>query len=749
MSVADQAGLPERLRSDVPTLERLGVTDLATRYEAWIQAGHPRDVDRFLGSLRRAGVLTVRDLCEVHSARPVRSGHGLPHPDRAPLEHRYEILTELGRGGMGNVLLARDRELLRTVALKVLVQGAGDHLAQRFVSEACITAQLDHPNIISVHGLERARDGQPAFTMKVVNGRTLHDLLCDARDRVQDRQAFGPGESLGERLEVFVKVCEGVAYAHERGVLHRDLKPDNLMVGAFGEVIIMDWGIAELLHDPHSGAAPSERTTRIGPNERGRAVGTPVYMSPEQARGRPLTPRSDQYSLGLILQEIATLERAITGTALPEIVLRAMEGERRPVRLVNGGAVHPDLVAIIRRATSVDPDHRYASVLALAADVRRFLQQEEVLARPDNLTRKVRRWGSRHTGLLATLLVLAVFAAVSFLGLGVAAITGVMAWAVSEQARLAALTADVVSHSHEIDVEFLEVEAALEQLSSTTEQLWTYAAPQPGPVYRRADFRGARAPGDYAAAPSYGRPMSFTDPLVLVPPDVSFKGAVEDEVRRLRPLRRTFRQVMLNAHGLEIVAAAPAIRERTLRQSRGSVLWLYLGLTSGPLINYPGFPDLSEDYDARRRPWFTTTQGTRGARWGELYQDDSGLSILLPCNRALYDPDGMFFGVAGADMALDTVVDLLDMPLASSAWLVDRNGNVVVSTADRGRNLGAGLHGDRSLGTHPFPEPAIAEAIVDGQTTGMRRAGGARFVWSRLTAVPWTYVVQLDDGGWL
>lgn len=737
--------VPERLRSDAATLERLGVADLIQRFEAWVAQGHPRDVDRFLGSLRRDGVLSVRHLCEVHNARPVRVALTSRLSDREPLERRYEVLAELGRGGMGVVLLARDRELQRTVALKVLADGVGPALRERFIGEACIAAQLDHPNIISVHALERTSDGHPAFTMEVVNGRTLQDILWDARVKLREHKGLTPDETLAGRLEIFAKVCEGVAYAHERGVVHRDLKPENLMVGAFGEVTVMDWGIAEILHEQGGQASDDGgRSTIVGAHEEGIAVGTPPYMSPEQARGEPLTPRSDQYSLGLILQEIVTLERAMPEGTVVETVLRAMEGERQPVRHVHGRRVHPDLIAIIGKATALEPARRYPSVLDLAADVRRAMQGEPPVARPDNLPRMLYRWGSRHTGLLATSLLIALLAAITFFGVGLAATGGIFAWAVAEHARVAALTAEVVGHSHAIDVEFLRVEAALEQVAGTAEQLWSYAGPQPGPIYRRADFLGDEPPEDYGPAPSYGRPMSFADPLALIPPGVDFEGPVEGEVRRLRPLRRTFRQVMLNGHGLEIVSAPPEVQERTLRESRGVVLWLYLGLESGPLINYPGFPDLSADYDPRRRPWYRATRGTRGARWGELYQDDSGLSILLPCNRAMYGPGGTFFGVAGADMALDTVVDLLDMPIASEAWLVDGQGRVVVGTADRGRNLGAGLHGDESLGTVPFAVPEIVDRIRADEAMGLLDVGGERYIWSRLTALPWTYIVRID-----
>ncbi|TVQ87101.1 MAG: hypothetical protein EA397_19310 [Deltaproteobacteria bacterium] len=744
MRARHQGELPERLRIDAATLDRMGVTDLVERYDAWVRKGNPRDIDRFLATLKREGVLSLRQLCEVHSARPVQPGRAKPKlPSREPLERRYELLAELGQGGMGTVLLARDKLLLRTVAVKVLRHGAHEALTARFVGEACITAQLDHPNIISVHALERTRDDQPAFTMKVINGRTLGEIIWDARQKARQRKPMEPAETLEGRLEIFVKVCEGIAYAHERGVLHRDIKPENLMVGAFGEVTIMDWGIAEILRKVEG---TSEMTTVVRASEAGRAVGTPQYMAPEQARGLPLTPLSDQYALGLVLQEIVTFERAITTDAPAEALLRAAAAERRPLRNANGRRVPKDLAAIIHKACAQSPARRYPDVLSLADDVRRYLQQREIKARPDNLLRAMRRWGSRHTGLLASLVVGALLAAAFILLMAVASVSGTMAWAASEHARVAGLTASVVSHSHQIDVEFLRVEAALEQLAGSTEQLWSFARPQPVPIYRRSDYRGDEPPVDYLMAETYGRKMSFSDPLVLVPPGVVYEGPIEEEIGRLAPLRRVFRSAMLASYGADGIGLSPERQEALLRGRTTSVRWLYVGLESGPLINYPGFPDLSDDYDPRKRPWYRSTRKTRGARWGELYPDDSGLSILLPSNRALYAADGTFIGVAGADMSLDTVVALLDMPSARDAWLLDERGHIIVSTEDRGKRMDAGLHDNLSLGTRPFEVEGVVQGIVDGEETGLLSVSRELFVWSRLTSVPWTYVVALEPG---
>ncbi len=238
----------------------------------------------------------------------------LPPPDTAragaaaPLlpahPGRYELGEEVGRGGMGAVLRARDPHLNRELAVKVLRGGGEPESLRRFVEEAQVCSQLQHPGIVPVHDLGRLEDGRPFFAMKLVQGRTLAELL---RKRAQ------PADDLPRFLDIFGQVCQAVGYAHSRGVIHRDLKPSNVMVGAFGEVQVMDWGLAKVLRPHERGAAAfsAVRTVRSASGDEsreGQAMGTPAYMAPEQARGEvdSLDERADVFGLGAILCEILT-----------------------------------------------------------------------------------------------------------------------------------------------------------------------------------------------------------------------------------------------------------------------------------------------------------------------------------------------------------------------------------------------------------------------------------------------------------
>ena len=222
----------------------------------------------------------------------------------------HQLLEELGRGGMGVVLRARDLTLGRHLAVKILLGQAGEHsgLEQRFLEEAQVMGQLQHPGVPPVHQLGRLTDGRPFFSMKLVRGRTLAQLLAQRRSA---------GDELPRFLDIFAQVCQTLGYAHSRGILHRDLKPANIMVGAFNEVQVMDWGLAKVLHRPAEGSADAQpastiftvRTAAEGlASQPGMVAGTLAYMAPEQARGEvaSLDERADVFGLGALLCEILT-----------------------------------------------------------------------------------------------------------------------------------------------------------------------------------------------------------------------------------------------------------------------------------------------------------------------------------------------------------------------------------------------------------------------------------------------------------
>ena len=276
----------------------------------------------------------------------------------------YELIEELGRGGMGVVYKARHLSLNRIVALKMLLRGrfASNEDQARFRAEAEAIAQLDHPNIVPVYEAGQL-EGHVYFSMKYVQGRTLQQLLAD-----------GPLEQR-EAARLLSLVANAVDFAHRRGVLHRDLKPSNIMIDDEGQPHVNDFGLAKQLSD-------NESLTRTG-----AVIGTPAYMSPEQAAGNrgQVGPASDVYGLGSILFHMITGRPPFKGDSAVDVVLMVLEEDAPPARSVNA-AVDRDLEMVITRCMQKPIDLRYASAASLAEDLDAWLADEPVLARTGRIS---------------------------------------------------------------------------------------------------------------------------------------------------------------------------------------------------------------------------------------------------------------------------------------------------------------------------------------------------------------------------
>lgn len=304
---------------------------------------------------------------------------------RKPPSDRLEIEARIAAGGMGSIDIAVDRALDRRIALKTLHPHlrSDDQSVRMFLREARLTGLLDHPHIVPVYDLGEREGGQLFFAMKLVEGQTLAALIRALPRGVLDTA------TLYTLLDVFAKVCDALAFAHSRGVLHCDVKPANVMVGEFGQVFLMDWGIARLIVTegaPPSVAATGEETSpRMTAKVRPRStsatdnsiIGTPCYMSPEQARGdrKTLDVRSDVFLLGAMLYELLTHRPPYSGNDRSETLALAAAGMFPSPRKVAGDVAVPlELERIVMRAMAKSPEDRYPSVAALKADVVRFMR---------------------------------------------------------------------------------------------------------------------------------------------------------------------------------------------------------------------------------------------------------------------------------------------------------------------------------------------------------------------------------------
>jgi serine/threonine protein kinase len=291
---------------------------------------------------------------------------------------RYVLMEFLARGGMGTVYAAQDKTLNRRVAIKVLDWAGPDNaLEERLIREARVLAQLEHPGVVPVHDAGTLADGRVFYVMKFVEGSRIDQFLSNVT-------------SLPERLRLFLRICETVSFAHSRGILHRDLKPSNVMVGAFGEVLVMDWGLAKILRvdytgpleetvgssEPLSTGVTGDSETQItSATEDGVILGTSGFMSPEQAQGKSssLDARTDIFSLGKLLEMIVKQTKNAAAFRVP----RALR-------------------AICQKAAAESLFERYASVSELADDISRFLDGMPVSAYPENLWERAQRFYTRY-----------------------------------------------------------------------------------------------------------------------------------------------------------------------------------------------------------------------------------------------------------------------------------------------------------------------------------------------------------------
>jgi eukaryotic-like serine/threonine-protein kinase len=351
---------------------------------------------------------------------------------------KYEVVGKLGQGGVGEVLKVIDRDLKREVAMKMLLPRAAeteDSLI-RFIEEAQATGQLEHPNIVPVHDLGLDRQGRVYFTLKFVQGVPLKHVIAGRADNAQlpdgsgfYRERYSPLRM----IEILIAMCQAVAYAHSKGIIHRDLKPDNVMLGKFGEVLVMDWGLAKVLGKDKTPKESPRDTVRVMTSRsddasqntmEGAVAGTPAYMSPEQAAGRvsELDQRTDIYALGAILYEILSGEPPYRGPNALAVVKQVVDAGPSPLKQGTFGfdPLPRELKAICDKAMARKPQDRYATASLLRDDLQAYLENQPVSAAPDNAVQRAIKWIRRNQRQVKTsaLSAAAVIALVTFTWLG-------------------------------------------------------------------------------------------------------------------------------------------------------------------------------------------------------------------------------------------------------------------------------------------------------------------------------------------
>ncbi len=547
----------------------------------------------------------------------------------APLQYRdparYDILGEHGRGGLGRVFRARDREMGRDVAVKELLnRGASSEL--RFFREALITARLEHPGIVPVHEAGRWPDGTPFYVMKLVAGRPLKVLFENART-VEARLALLPH---------ILAVADAIAYAHDRKIIHRDLKPANVIVGEFGETVVIDWGLAKDISPEAEDDEPAEdgpyRTAAPTPGVTvaGSVLGTPAYMAPEQARGELVDERADVYAIGAMLFQVCTGEKTP-----PTDVYKLHHSLGR-------SGVDVDLVSIVRKACAPEAGGRYRDAGKLAADLRAFAAGARVLARHYSAGALVSHWVKRHKRLAAAVVaVVAVIAAVAVVAF--VSITGSR-----NRARQAKAAAEARGHeaqrslagaylqraSAELDgrqpgraLPLLEAAAALGDWSVATRTLAAVAGAATPAL--RAASRGAVTSA-----------MPLASDFVIATADHVERWSPRDGVTRWSaPLAEVSQLLELDADRLVAVTATGAA---IIAAADGAVVWRF-----GDLPEPPPSDSVSADLQGGR--WLALKAPSGEAELWDLTARRRVMRVATALRRgyAVASPDGRRLVVTG------------------------------------------------------------------------------------------------------
>jgi serine/threonine-protein kinase len=707
---------------------------------------------------------------------------------------RFLVQNLLGEGGMGSVFVAQDRGLGRIVALKRLRQGLekDPDSMRRFILEAQIGAQLEHPNIVPLYSFERSQDGAPAIAMQLLEGRTMAEYIRNAAAAPPEARSMKGEYSLKERLATLLGACEAINFAHERGVIHRDLKPDNVMLGRFREVYVMDWGLARVTGAAFDHAlpslnrasdskgapaapvsvlaeAPDHREIAVLPTfvhsevttsptiavssekeavsstatRQGDVMGTPQYMPPEQALGLldRIGPAADQYALGIMLQELATLRPARSHQSPTAALSQAVMSQLAPPIDLDGRPIHPALQAIVARSTRKEPEERYPSVSELANDIRRFVRDEPVSVYREGFARRVVRAAARRP-----VLSMAVLSVCGFLAS--ATIVGTLLQNAHQAKRHAIVLENtrrvlvaVTDRAHALDVELSDraadvqaiAAAGAELLDRDVASLTPSSAPTPTLV-PTASYGGAAVSfegitGDWPGKPT-GAPMP-------------------DSVKKLEHIQPWLRQTLVDALPPEERIGGIPAQERGLRAGHSGLLRAFIGLEDGTFVQFPA-RDFSAYVDARERPWYRMGSREQSLHWTRPVKDVAKRTVRITAVLGMRS-HGDFIGIAAADMRISVLAPKLALDVAGfqRAYLVTEDGKIAVSKDLEAEMLALSTEIDQDLPLPAVDIPELAERVARNEHGGYLTSGARLIVFARLISPPWTYVAEFERAKYL
>lgn len=671
------------------------------------------------------------------------------------LDNKYENLEVFNEGGQGIISAARENALGRIVALKTLRSefsdqknsGVGD-----FITEAKVTAQLDHPSIIPIYAIGRDNEDHLQLAMKLINGKTLREHLKNIclNYRMRGISRFDERASLFKRLELFLHVCDALVYAHHRRIMHCDLKPENIMIGEYMDVYLMDWGLAKPIPDRN----PDPEWIRPE-----TVAGTPRYLSPEAIVGERFDERSDIFAMGLILQEITTLQYAVSGEDSSEVMNKIKDGLLNPVSHQFGFRIDRDLTAIIHKATAYYREERYQSIRELAEDLRSYLQGNEVSANPDSTITKAVRWMTHHRTTMVLIVMLALAVALGAVAFSV--------YQTLQHTRLMSERNEMVNSAFGkcfaatslLDREILAQEKNINLLALLVSRILSgQGGHNENQLFQLYGSDGRLpSPPDAVYSSWYQTKVSFSEGVCFAVPGNDMKN-VKRKMLQLSPIVPIMRETILDSSSkLTFLSPGETDRFRQAIQEGHPVKSIYIALKEGIQFGFPWRDIYKPGFDPRKRPWYIRGKDAVRPAWGMPYVgSDYRMGLCLPCSMRIQNENGSFYGVAGLDLTFDKVVEILQKSgntgyFVMDSALINNRGRIIASSEKKrrtGRFSRKEADENQEAAVELFSTPKIRYEILKqkyGIITDFEPGRGeVIYLFSQMKTLNWICVQKID-----
>ena len=663
------------------------------------------------------------------------------------IHNNYELKNKFAEGVQGIIRSAFDKSLKRNIVVKSLKVDEDEENAHQdesfFVSEARIMAQLDHPSIIPLYGLHSGTESKLHLAMKHIHGKTLKQYLADIvslykRDGIEK---FDEERSIATRIEYLIKVCEAIDYAHCKGVVHRDLKPENIMIGNYGEAYVMDWGLACLVKpEKFSG-------DEIGAHEKNELVGTPCYIAPELIKGESCSSQSDVFSLGMILFEIVTLQRAVDGKTIKDVLKNIINQHYNPFKhRFPQKKLSQDLESIIDKAIADPLSHRYKSAKDMAKDLRLYLMNKETSARPDNVFRRYMRVMINHKLITSFVVVLIIL---GFATSNTYSLYRQYALIIEQKARedmLSAFQANVSHNANKMERIFFYLKTQLKDTAYRAGRVLSSKVHDSQKVYKNKDFLNKNtAPVDYSYAPAYDIKISLDHTVFKPGPGTALADKLN---KRVVGLQARFKYAMFTSCP-DFEQKTQSFIKKVINNQGAPLIWVYMGLKNGSILSFPGSP-YGDNYDPRKRPWFKSAfQHKEKLIWSEPYLDSSGINIVISCMQCVFDGNNNFLGVMAMDISFDYIQkSLFGRQLLKDAkeYLIDKKGRVIISSDFKMENAKSTKKATMALKKFPFLKQlrkAISEDMAQFEVISDEKK--YIFGFNRLPSLDYYYIQQICE----